>query len=102
MATIEFKAYQIHEVHKFRSEVTGEEAVTVSFSFGIGRPAPFETERIQAKSLKEIIPAFDAYVERAKETGLQLQLRARVSSGRSPAGFEKARKNNELIRNVNI
>jgi hypothetical protein len=98
MATIEFSAYQVHEVHTYFSQVTGKEEKSCVISFGIGKPPPFPRKRIEAKKLDEIRQAFEAYVDEAAKSGLQLQLSARVAEGRSPPGFNGAR----LTKHVNV
>jgi hypothetical protein len=98
MAIIEFGAYQVHEVHTYFSQVTGKEEKSCTISFGIGKPPPFPYKRIEAKKLDEIKVAFEAYVEEARQSGLQLQISARLADGRSPPGFKGAR----LTAHVNV
>ena len=98
MATIRFSAYKVADVREYFSQVTGEMVKSVSISIGIGAGEPFPSELIEATRTADIRPAFDAYVERAKASGMKLQLSARVAAGRSPNGFDKA----DLKAHVNI
>ena len=79
MATIQFNAYTIHEVTPH--------SVSIQITFAGG--PPFPTEKIEATRVADIQPEFDAYVERARQSGKKLQLSAMVRQGRSPTGFDK-------------
>jgi len=88
LATIQFNAYTITEVTPY--------SVVISLHMGVDRPFP--TEKIEASKLSDVRIAFAAYVAKAKESGMPLQLSARVAKGRSPNGFAAAK----LKENVNI
>lgn len=91
MATFRFNAYKVHEVTEFFSEFTGKKEKLVSISFGFGEAPPFPSETVEASKLEDAAKAFAAYAEKAKETGKQLSLSARVIAGRKPNGFDKAK-----------
>lgn len=80
MATIQFNAYRICEVHANGVSI---ELTTANI--------PFPSEKVEeVKRVADAKVLFDAYVDRAKATGQRLQLSAFVRQGRSPTGFDKA------------
>jgi hypothetical protein len=94
MATIEFNAYEIVEVQ----EIAGVQFISISLHLDGKRPFP--SERIEATKVSEVEAAFAAYVEKAKASGLRIQVSARVAKGRSPRGFDATFKRRH--ENLNI